>query len=405
MSGHFYRGSIETMSEQAPQQRQPTAHRRGSTVRLGRLAGIPIGIQPLWLVVLGLLTYLLGHDYFPQEDKTLSDSAAYALGLISALLLFGGILLHELGHAVVARRRGVAVDEIDLWLLGGVSRIHGEPETPGDELRFAIAGPAVTAVIAAVAGIVRLALGSAGPDWLRALVDYQLYVGVAILVFNLLPAFPLDGGRVLRSLLWMRLGDREAATERAAAGGRAFGILLIVLGILSFAGGALGGAWLAIIGAFLLMAASAEEQSTRTRGLLAGRTVADIMVADPECLRAELTLDEAIVVGFAHHLYTAFPVVADDDRPVGLLEIGTVRAVPAAQRASVRVAQAMATDPELFVPPSLPAAELLARPSFARHGRAVVVDGGRVRGLVSVTDLQRRLRADELLTAPLRRVA
>ena len=147
------------MSEQAPQQRQPTAHRRGSTVRLGRLAGIPIGIQPLWLVILGLLTYLLGHDYFPQEDKTLSDSAAYALGLISALLLFGGILLHELGHAVVARRNGMEVLGIDLWVFGGLAKLSRDSESPGEEFRIAAAGPFVTLILTVI-GVVAVTIFS-----------------------------------------------------------------------------------------------------------------------------------------------------------------------------------------------------------------------------------------------------
>ena len=132
--------------------------RHRTTPHVGRLAGVPIGIQPLWLIIVGLLTYTLGNDYFPAQDPGLSSGAAYVLGLLSALTLFAGILLHELGHAVVARRRGVQVEEIDLWLLGGVSRLHGEPKAPGDELRFALAGPAVTAVLLAIAGAARLAL-------------------------------------------------------------------------------------------------------------------------------------------------------------------------------------------------------------------------------------------------------
>ena len=371
---------------------------RRSTLHLGRLAGVPVGIQPLWLVIVGLITYALGHDYFPQQAPGIGHTAAYALGLLSALGLFAGILAHELGHAVVARRRGMVVDEIDLWLLGGVSRMHGEPEAPGDEIRFALAGPAVTAVLVAVLGLLRLAVGGVAPDWLTALIDYQLYVGAAILVFNLMPAFPLDGGRVVRSLLWRRLGDREEATARAAGVGRVFALVLIALGMVSLAGGQVGGLWLAVIGGFLLVAAGAEEQGVQTDRALHGRTVGDLMTPDPQVLDARLTLDEAVVTGFTRHLFTAFPAVAPDGRAVGLVTLAAVRMTPAPARRSVTVADVMVADPELLVAPALPAADLLRRPAFTRQGRAVVIgpDGHPV-GLVSVTDLQRRLRAEQLL--------
>ncbi|HEU4976161.1 MAG TPA: site-2 protease family protein [Baekduia sp.] len=374
----------------------PGHHR--TTLHLGRLAGVPIGIQPLWLAIVGLLTYSLGHDYFPTEDPGLSQEAAYVLGLISALGLFLGILLHELGHAVVARRRGVEVEEIDLWLLGGVSRMHGEPDKPEDELRFAAAGPAVTLAIVLVLIPVRLAVGGIAPEWLRALIDYQLFVTAAILVFNLLPAFPLDGGRILRSLLWRRSGDRERATEQAAAGGRVFGWILVAFGVLTFAGGAIGGLWFALVGGFLIVASAAEAQGTRTRHALEAISARQLMTPDPVTLGADLTLDDAVVVGFSHHLFTAFPVVDDLGRAVGLLSIDAVRAVPAAARASRRVSEAMTADAALMVGPDVPISEVLGRRSFTVAGRAVVVgDDRRPIGILSVTDVQRRLRADALL--------
>jgi Zn-dependent protease/CBS domain-containing protein len=379
-----------------PASAQRPTHR--SSVRLGRLAGVPIGVQPLWLVIVGFITYALGHDYFPQEAPGISDTAAYALGLVSALLLFAGIVAHELGHAVVARRRGVGVAEIDLWLLGGVARLHGEPREPGDELRYAAAGPAVTLGILAVLALVRVAVGGVLADWALALLDYQLYVTAAILVFNLLPAFPLDGGRILRALLWRRSGDRDAATDRAAGAGRAFGWAFVALGVLSAAGGAVNGLWLAFIGGFLILAGAAEAQSTRTQSAFRGLAARDVMTPDPATLGAALTLEDAVSAGFAHHLFTAFPVVGDDGRPLGLLTIAAVRAVDPAARRGLRVTDAMVADPALVVGLDEPVADLLARSAFLRVGRAVVVDGdGRLAGLVSVTDLERSRRADELL--------
>ena len=196
----------------------------GRSLRIARIAGIPVGVSPWWLVIVALITWSLGASYFPEEVHGISPAASYALGLASALLLFASILAHEFGHAIVARRHGIEVEEIDLWLLGGVSRMRGEAHAPGDELRYALAGPAVTAVIAACFGVVLLLLPSSTPAVVRALVEYQTLVNGLILVFNLLPAFPLDGGRVLRSLLWRRTAatsDDRPRLPRASAVGSA----------------------------------------------------------------------------------------------------------------------------------------------------------------------------------------
>lgn len=368
-------------------------------LRIGHLAGIPIGIQPLWLVIVGLITYSLGHDYFPQEDPGLGTTMGYVLALISALLLFAGILLHELGHAIVARRRGVAVDGIDLWLLGGVSRLRGEPQAAADELRFAAAGPAVTAAILALLGVVRVAADGALPEWGRAMLDYQLYVTTAILVLNLLPAFPLDGGRIARSALWLASGDRDAATRRALNAGRVFAVALIVLGMLAVVGGAVGGLWLALIGGFLLVAGAAEQQVEQVQHALAGKTVADLMTPDPVTVREDMTLDRLVAEGFGRHLFMAFPVVDATGHATGIVTVDQVRAVPLSRRAREVVAD-VATDGELLVDPALPAQELLTRPAFQHVGRAVALDDdGRPCGILSMTDVQRRLRAEALTGA------
>ncbi len=208
----------------------------------------------------------------------IAPGLAYGLGLLSALLLFASILLHELGHAVVARRHGVEIEEIDLWLLGGVARMKGYPKTAGGELRFALAGPAVTLAIAAVFGVAALALPSSAPAVLRAVVEYQAFVNVAILVFNLLPAFPLDGGT-----------------------------------------------------------------------------------------------------------------------PVGLLDMSTVERTPAAQRVATNVGQVAIRDPDLIVNRHQDVAELLERPAFQRVGRAIVLTRDRdAVGIISITDVNRALRAFEL---------
>ena len=368
------------------------AERSTFALHVGRLAGVPIGIQPLWLLIVAFITYALGHDYFPAEDPGLSELAAYALGLVSALALFAGVVLHELGHAVVARRVGVQVDEIDLWLLGGVARLHGDATRPRDELAFSVAGPAVTALLLALFGGLRLALGDALPAWGVALLDYQVLVSAMILGFNLLPAFPLDGGRVARSLLWMRIGDPGRATMIAAGLGRAFGWGFVALGLLSLAVGAAGGLWLALVGGFLVVAARAEVEQTRIAHVFGSATVADVMASPPVVVAASLPLT-ALAERFAAHLFVAFPVVDEDGRAIGIVTIDHVRAVPVILRPTTRVATVTMRDPQLLVDPATPVAALLARPAFSTVGRAVVVgESGLPVGIVSSSDLQRRVR-------------
>lgn len=369
------------------------------SIRVGRLAGVPIGVQPLWLVIVALITISLGAAYYPDEAPGIAPLAAYALGLVSALLLFASILLHELGHAIVARRHGVEIEEIDLWLLGGVARMSGYPKQARDELRFAVAGPAVTLVIAVLFGAIAAALPASAPDWLEAVVFYQAFVNAVILLFNLLPAFPLDGGRVTRALLWRRRGDISAATATAAAIGRGLGYAMIGLGILGFAAGGFGGLWLALVGLFVIAAAKAEENGLRVRVALSGRSAGRLMTYPALTIPADATVAEAVNAFFVESRHPAFPVV-DDGRLLGMVDTEAVRRVPPARRATTSVGEIAFDDPALVVREDQDVAELLERPSFTRVGRAAVLtaDGGI--GLLSITDVNRVLRALELAGGP-----
>jgi Zn-dependent protease len=365
------------------------------SIRVGRLAGIPIGIQPLWLVIVALITWSLGGVYYPDKDPGIAPAPAYALGLLSALLLFASILLHELGHSVVARKHGVEIEEIDLWLLGGVARMKGYPKAAGDELRFALAGPAVTLVIAAVFGAAYAALPGSTPDALRAVVYYQFFINAAILVFNLLPAFPLDGGRVTRALLWARSGDLRRATAAAASVGRALGYGMVALGVLGTLAGAVGGIWLAVVGFFVIVAAKAEEGGLQVRTAFEGREAGRFMSYPAVTIPAEVSVADAVDRFFVPFRYSAFPVV-DRGRPLGLLDLRSVEHVRRARREATSVASVAQTDPDLLVDEHQDVAQLIERPAFQRVGRAVVrtADGGL--GILSITDVNRALRAQGL---------
>jgi len=373
----------------------------GRSIRIARIAGIPVGVSPWWLVIVILITWSLGASYFPEQVHGISSGASYALGLASALLLFASILAHEFGHAIVARRHGIEVEEIDLWLLGGVSRMRGEAHDPNDELRYALAGPAVTAVVAACFGVALLLLPSSTPAVIRALVEYQVLVNGLIFVFNLLPAFPLDGGRVLRSLLWRRSGSIGRSTETAANVGRAFGYLMIFLGALAFLSGGAEGLWLALIGFFVVMAAGAQAVGAQVQAALSGVHASELMSTPVVSIPERTPAAEAGMEYFLPYRYTSFPVVDEHDRAIGLVSVEQVERLTREQRAARSVAELADRDPALIVSADEDASRLLERPAFARVGRAVVVDvSGRPIGLVSITDVQRALRASRLADRP-----
>jgi Zn-dependent protease len=372
----------------------------GRSIRIARIAGIPVGISPLWLIIVALITWSLGAGYYPGEVHGIAPLASYALGLGSALLLFASILAHEFGHALVARRRGVEIEEIDLWLLGGVARMSGRPQSASDELSFALAGPAVTAVVAAVFGALALVLPSSAPGALRAVVRYQAEVNLLILGFNLVPAFPLDGGRVARALLWRHTGDIGRATDTAAGLGRAFGYLLIGGGILLLLGGSPGGLWFAVIGMFLVAAAGAERVQEQVVALLTGVRVGDLMSQPVITIPEALSLAKAEQY-FARYRFTAFPIIDRAGRAVGLLSIDQLEKAPRREWSTVTAGELADRDPELILGEREDVAHLLERPRFDRVGRATVIDElGRPIGLISLTDVQRAIRARRLRHPP-----
>ena len=369
------------------------------SVRVGRLSGIPIGIQPLWLVIVALITVSLGAAYYPDQVPGIPPAASYGLGLLSALLLFASILLHELGHAIVARRHGVEIEEIDLWLLGGVARMSSYPKTAMDELRFALAGPAVTLAIAALFALIALASPASTPQAVAAVISYQLFVNVAILAFNLLPAFPLDGGRVARALIWRHTKDLLRATTLAASIGRGLGYGMVGLGVFAALAGGLGGIWLALIGVFVIAAAKAEADGLRVRIALRGREAGNLVSYPAVCVPAEISVEDAVRDHFLPRGFSAFPVL-EGGRLAGLIDRASIDRVPAPRRNMTTVGEACIDDPSLIVDESTELVDLLELPAFQRVGRAIVTtEDGRL-GIVSITDVNRVLRALEMAGEP-----
>lgn len=359
-----------------------------TSFRLGRIAGIEIGANWSWLVVVALVLWSLAGSVFPGAVAGLSGAAYWGMAAVAALAFFASILLHELGHALVARREGVAIDGITLWLFGGVARLRGRLPSPRAEFRIAVAGPLVSAVIAGT--LLLVAELAPLPRPVESVVFWIGSINVLLLAFNLLPALPLDGGRILHAALWARRGDLVRATRLGAAIGRAFGWLMIAAGIAAAVSGvATGGIWLALIGLFVSAAARAEAEQVIARERLAGLHVEDVMVEDPVSVGPDETIGEVIDRVVRRRPHSTYPVV-DHGSPVGLLPFRSVAETPHREWDERTVRDRMLPRGEVpIVPDDEDAADALEE--LARHpvAHALVVHGGRLAGLLSLGDLTR----------------
>lgn len=360
---------------------------------LGRLGGVQVRIHWSWLVVFALIVWSLAATVFPSQNPELSDGVHLAMAVAAALVFFASVLLHELGHAWQARRDGLEIDGITLWLFGGVAQFKGAFPNPGAEFRIAIAGPLVTVVLSG--GFMLLALAGL-PSAVDGVAAWLGYINLTLLVFNLIPALPLDGGRVLRAALWRARGDLDWATRVAADVGMGFGYLFIALGVLMFiVEGSFSGAWLAFIGWFLLQAATAEARYVATEQALAGLHVRDLMVRNPVVVDPDITVGRFLDEVASSRRFTTYPVVDPGGRPIGLLAFSSVAAVPRSECDTRRVRDTMiALDRVPLLAETTSAVEALADLS-SRPGqnRGLVVNNGDLDGLLSITDLARALEA------------
>jgi Zn-dependent protease/predicted transcriptional regulator len=371
------------------------------TIRVGRIAGIEIGLNWSWLVVVVLIVWTLARGIFPTTNPDLSDGTHFAMAVVAALAFFCSLLLHELGHALQARRDGIAIEGITLWLFGGVARFKGAFPSAGAEFRVAVAGPLVSLVL----GVLFVLLALAGlPEAVDGVLAWLGFINLMLLAFNLLPALPLDGGRVLRSLLWRRKGDLGQATRIAADVGRGFGYFFIAIGVAMFIlQGSFSGAWLAFLGWFLLEAARAEARYVHTRQALEGLRVRDLMTPEPVTVTPDVTLGEFVDEVVWKERHTTYPVV-EDDRPVGLLPFRCVAEVPRRDWNERRVRECMVDREQVpLLREDEPAIEALEKLGEAKVNRALVLSNGHLVGLLSISDLARALEAPPRRRSSVRR--
>jgi Zn-dependent protease/CBS domain-containing protein len=373
----------------------------GSSLRLGRIAGIEFGVNWSWLVVFALIVWTLASAIFPSTNPGLSKATYIAMAVVAAFLFFLSILLHEFGHALQARREGIEIDGITLWLFGGVARFKGSFRSAGVEFRVAIAGPLVSLVLGVL--FVLIALIDGIPSEVDGVSAWLGYINLTLLVFNLIPAPPLDGGRVLHAALWRWRGDYVWATRVAANVGRGFGYLLIALGIAMFIfESSFSGAWLAFLGWFLLNAATAEARYLLTQQALRGLRVRDVMTPNPVVVSPDTTLGDFMDNIVLSQRHTTYPVV-DDDKPVGLLPFRCVADVPRAEWDLRRVRDCLISlDKVPVMREDEDAVDALAELSQSAGGHGLVLSNGGLAGIISTSDLARALDARRRRTAPAR---
>lgn len=368
-------------------------------LRLGRVFGIEISVDPSWLVIAFLFSWSF-YIQFGLEFPDLEPAPLVVMAGATALVFFVSVLLHELSHSVMARRLGIPVEGITLFLFGGVSKMKMEARQPRDEFLVAIVGPLTSLLLAGVFWVVV----NLGADLLSPLVLFPLaYLGwlnLLLGVFNLLPGFPLDGGRVLRSILWRTRGSLVAATRGAARAGRFIASLLIALGIFTVFQGNLGGLWMAAIGWFLLQAASAADQDVMMRSFLEDVTARDLMSPELVSIPFEASITEAVDDYFLRYDHSAFPVVSEDRS--GLLTLRAVRQVPKDQWDIRHVWTAMTDlDQTCTVNPETPMNKVMERLREQEQDRVLVVEDGRILGIITPRDVARWVqRSQDLGLSP-----
>ena len=375
-------------------------------MQLARIFGIRIGVSASWFVFLFLLIYWLSHEYFPEVMNG-SQTTAYVVAVAGALGYFASLILHELGHALVARRQGIPIVGIDLWFLGGLSQMRREPASAREELKIAAAGPAVTLVLFALCLGAIVALASSGTvsdvaltnasaktSPVLALLGWLGFINALLFVFNVIPAFPLDGGRIARALIWWRTGDRNRATQATGRSGQAFALLVGLFGLWVFAqNGSLIGPLTMVLAFFLYQAATAAVVQGTLGRRIKHITVADIMDREPVTIPADATLLDAQEQFFLRYRWPWFAVVDPASHFLGVVRQQRVDSEISAGRPALTVVDVLEEDMPVRIGEEAPLESLLGSEGLGRLGAMVAVDSdGVLRGVVTLTQVRNALR-------------
>jgi Zn-dependent protease/CBS domain-containing protein len=363
---------------------------------LGRIFGIHVGLNWSLLVVAALIAWSLATSLLPTASPGQTSGAYWTAGVVSAFVFLASLLAHELAHSVVAMRRGVRVEGITLWLFGGVSRFSSDTASPGAQAVITFVGPLTSLVLGVLFYLVAVAAGGgAHPGLFSATLAWLGYINISLGVFNLVPAFPLDGGRLLQSLIWLRTGDRLRATRIAARIGMLFAYLLIAYGLATFifAGSLIGGVWSVFLGWFLLSAARSEEVGGLIRQALSGITVAQVMTPNPVQAPDDISVEDALHGYVLASRHSTFPTHDAAGRLSGLLTLTALKSVAPGARPTTLIREIICPLDEVSTAgPANPVANLLGLPEGCSEGRTLIVDGGQLVGIISPSDINRLLQ-------------
>jgi Zn-dependent protease/predicted transcriptional regulator len=364
----------------------------GTSWRVARIAGVEVRVDSSWVVIALLITYsmyLRLSALYPE----LSGGGAVGLAIGSAVLFFGSVLVHELAHALVSQARGIRVQDITLFLFGGATRARVDSRGPGDEFVIAVVGPLTSGLLAALFGLVAGLGGDVLSRPLEGTFGYLAWTNLLLAAFNLVPGFPLDGGRLLRAAIWKTTGSLPRATRVASLAGQAVGWLLVAGGVAwLLAGDLAGGIWFAFIGWFLVQAARSSYQELQLRDLLRGVEAEDVMAGDLRRIPPDLSLQDAVDDYFMRYDHGAFPV-DEQGRTIGLLTLRGVRRVPREQWPTSRARDHMVPlGEQVVVAPDARMDGVLGKLQDGDAGRVLVVTDGEVVGIITPSDLTRWLR-------------
>lgn len=368
-------------------------------MRLGSVLGFEIRLDPSWFILFFLILWTLGVGWFPQSAPGLPATTYALMALVGTTLFFGSLLLHEISHSMVAQAKGIPMRGITLFVFGGLAHTSREPDNADDELQIAAIGPAVSLVL----GGVFLAVAAVGRAWgwspsVNQVAQYLGFINVALAVFNLVPGYPLDGGRIFRALAWRSTNDLGRATRWATTGGRWVGLALVTVGVLeAIAGALLGGIWLVLIGMFLRGASGAAMRDYALKESLEGLHAEEMMGPTPDTVPGSATLAEWVGGPLLRSTGAAFPV-SDDGHVVGLVSLDQIERVPRAEWSGTRIREVMTPlDDREVVRPETDMRDVLAKVGAAEDGQVLVMESGRVLGTFAREDLSELARRASLL--------
>lgn len=358
--------------------------------KIATIMGIPIRVHFSWFIIFGLITWSLSTHYFPKAAPDLPVAAYWIKGILAALLLFASVAFHELSHSYISQRYHISISSITLFIFGGVAQLKGEPPHPKAEFRIAIAGPISSFLLSAFFFLI--AINTSGG--LKALFSYLAQINFILGAFNLIPGFPMDGGRILRAALWSRTKDFFYATKKASNFGQTIALFFLLFGLFLVFSGSSGGLWFLLLGWFLYMAAQSSHQQATLQEVLSGIKVKDVMARDLVTLNSSLTIDEAVDKYFLRYGYGygGFPVM-DDGKFLGIITLKEIKDIPRNDWSKVKVS-------DIFVPHSkkwevtpdadvMRALELMIKED---KGRIIVMENDKVVGLITRNGIARYLQ-------------